>query len=153
MIVAKPVIEKQFWILKEDDRKIGNIQAVDSGYQITINNKIANYKTIPMLVRKEHIEFEKASKPAKQPTNVVHGYTVTGRVFNPLWDVKHKLPLFTKEEKSKSWFAAGWYKVKQHRNWKVVQNPKLITLQRYPYQGPFHTKEEASARTLSIENR
>ena len=148
MITAKPVIDEQFWILKEDDRKIGNIQAIDSGYQITINNKIANYKTIPMLVRQEHIEFESLSKPAKQPTNLVHGYSVAGRMFNPLWDVKHKLPLYTKEEKSKSWYAAGWYKVKQHRNWKVVQNPKLITLQRYSYHGPFHNKEEANDKSI-----
>lgn len=149
MITAKPVIDKQFWILKEDDRKVGNIQAVDSGYQLTINNKIVNYKTIPMLVRREQIEFEKPTKPAKVPTNLVHGYSVAGKIFNPLWDVKHKLPLYTKEEKSKSWFAAGWYRVKQHRNWKVVQNPKLITLQRYAYQGPFHSKEEANGQSVS----
>ena len=149
MITAKPVIDEQFWILKEDDRKIGNIQAIDSGYQITINNKIANYKTIPMLVRQEQIEFEEATKPTKQPTNLVHGYSVSGRMFNPLWDVKHKLPLYTKEEKSKSWYAAGWYKVKQHRNWKVIQNPKLISLQRYPYLGPFHNKEEANDKSIS----
>lgn len=149
MIVAKPVIDKQFWILKQDDRKVGNIQAVNNGFQLTINDKIINYKTIPMLCRREQIELEKPAKAAKPVTNIVHGFTVTGRVFNPLWDVKHKLPLFTKEEKSKSWFAAGWYKVKQHRHWKVVQNPKLITLQRYPYHGPFHNKEEANDKSVS----
>ena len=142
------MIDEQFWILKQDDRKIGNIQAIDSGYQITINNKIANYKTIPMLVRQEQIKFEPSSKPGKQPTNLVHGYSVAGKMFNPLWDVKHKLPLYTKEEKSKSWYAAGWYRVKQHRNWKVVQNPKLITLERYPYHGPFHNKEEANDKSI-----
>jgi len=51
--------------------------------------------------------------------------------------------LFTRDTKSKSWYAAGWYMVKQHRAWKAVQNPKLITLQRYQYQGPFHTQQQA----------
>jgi hypothetical protein len=60
-----------------------------------------------------------------------------------MWDVKHRLPLFTKENKSKSWYAAGWYAVKQHRSWKLIRNPKLIVLERYQYQGPFHTQEEA----------
>jgi len=69
-------------------------------------------------------------------------------VFNVLWEVKHKLPLFTKEDNSKSWFAAGWYLVKQHRSWKTIQNPKLITLQRYAYQGPFHSKEEANDKSV-----
>ena len=51
MILAKPVIDKQYWILNEGDQKVGNIQAVDDGFQVTIKNKIANYKTIPMVSR------------------------------------------------------------------------------------------------------
>lgn len=149
MILAKPVIDKQYWILKQDDRKVGNIQAVEDGYQITIENKIASYKTIPMLCRRENIEIEKIQKSKPEPTNMVYGFEVSGKIYNPLWDVKHKLPLFTRDNKSKSWFAAGWYTVKQHRTWKAVQNPKLITLQRYAYHGPFKTKEEANDKSLS----
>jgi len=55
-----------------------------------------------------------------------------------------RVPLFTKQAKSKSWFAAGWYAVRQHRSWRVVRNPKLIVLQRYQYNGPFHNKEQAN---------
>jgi hypothetical protein len=66
-----------------------------------------------------------------------------------MWDVKHRLPLFTKENKSKSWYAAGWYAVKQHRAWRLLRNPKLIVLERYQYQGPFHTQESARDKSLS----
>jgi len=66
-----------------------------------------------------------------------------------MWDIKRKLPLFTKQTKSKSWFAAGWYQLKQHRAWKVVHNPKLILLERYPYRGPFISKEQASDQSIS----
>jgi hypothetical protein len=144
MIVAKPVIDKQFWILKKDDQKVGNIQATGTGYQITIDNKVASYKTIPMLCRREHIEIEKPVETKAVPKNIVHGFEVSGKVYNPLWNVQLKLPLFTRDTKSKSWFAAGWYRVKQHRKWKIIENPKLITLERYAYQGPFKTKEEAT---------
>jgi hypothetical protein len=105
---------------------------------------VAGYKTIRMASREANIEFTKLSS-AKPAANQVHGFEVTGRVYNPVWDVKHRLPLFTRDTKSKSWYAAGWYMVKQHRAWKAVQHPKLITLQRYAYRGPFHSKEEASA--------
>jgi hypothetical protein len=91
-----------------------------------------------------NIQFEPAETATPQPANRVYGHEVMGEVFNPLWDVKHRLPLFTREQKSKSWFAAGWYRVKQHRKWRVVQHPKLIVLERYAYQGPFQTKEQAS---------
>lgn len=149
MILAKPVVDNQYWILKKDNQKVGNIQAVDDGYQITIQNKTGTYKTIPMISRWENIEFVPAEKTTKPANNEVHGYNTGCRVYNPIWDVKHKLPLFTKDDKSKSWFAAGWYLVKQHRNWKAVQNPKLISLERYAYKGPFYTKEEANDKSVS----
>jgi hypothetical protein len=144
-LIAKPVIDKQYWILKKDDRKVGQVEASDDGYTVKIEDRVARFKTIKMAGRDVGIEFEKAEKAKSAPTNLVHGYEVSGRVYNPLWNVQLKLPLFTRDTKSKSWFAAGWYRVKQHRTWKAVQNPKLITLERYAYQGPFHTKEEANA--------
>ena len=143
-LTAKPVIDKHYWILKKDNQKIGNIQASADGYQITIDNKTANYKTIPMLRRKENVEFEPVEKLAKPQTNQVHGYDTGCRAHNGMWNVQLKLPLFTKTAKSKSWFAAGWYVVKQHRTWRLHHNPKLILLERYPYQGPFHNKEQAN---------
>jgi hypothetical protein len=149
MILAKPVVDKQYWILKQDDQKVGNIQAVDDGYQITIRNKTVSYKTIPMLRTRENVEFEPAVKSAKESNSSVHGYDAGCRVYNPIWNVKHRLPLFTKDTKSKSWFAAGWYMIKQHRTWRAVQNPKLIVLERYKYQGPFHSKEEANDQSIS----
>ena len=149
MILAKPVVANQYWILKKDDRKIGQVEAVADGFDVKILDRVARYKTIKMAGRAANIEFEKPEKIKPEPRNLVHGYEVAGRVYNPLWNVQLKLPLFTKDAKSKSWYAAGWYRVKQHRNWKVVQHPKLITLQRYQYQGPFHTKEQANDQSVS----
>ena len=34
--------------------------------------------------------------------------------------------------------------VDEPNNWKIVQDPKLILLQRYVYQGPYYSREEAS---------
>jgi hypothetical protein len=143
MIIAKPVIPDRFWILKQDDHKVGQIEADDSGVVVKIQNRVAGYKTIKMASREANIEFTRLPT-ASTSINSVHGYEVAGQVYNPVWDVKHRLPLFTRDTKSKSWYAAGWYLVRQHRNWKAVQHPKLITLQRYPYQGPYHTKEQAN---------
>jgi hypothetical protein len=98
-----------------------------------------------MVEQRVHVKFESGAKIVKSrpETNLVHGYPVAGRVHNPMWDVPKKLPVYTKTNKSKSWFAAGWYRVKKGRNWTVIQGPKLILLQRYPYSGPFYTKETA----------
>jgi len=143
-IIAKPIIDKQFWILQDGNQKVGNIEACAGGYQVKINNQIAQFKTIRMAAQRVNIQFESITQPKqKNPTGQVHGYPATGRIYNPMWDVKMKLPIYTKTAKSKSWFAAGWYRVKKGRNWTVTQDPKLIVLQRYNYQGPFYSEEEA----------
>jgi hypothetical protein len=145
-LIAKPVIDKQFWILQQDNRKVGNIEACDGGYQVKINNQIAQFKTIKLAAKTANIEFVPAVKKTAPKISVghVHGYPVAGRIYNPMWDVPQQLPVYTKTNKSKSWFAAGWYNVKKGRHWRTVQSPKLIVLQRYPYQGPFYTEQEAN---------
>jgi hypothetical protein len=149
-IIALPIIDKQYWILKENDRKIGNVEACDGGYQVKINNQVAQFKTIKMAAQRINIQFEKISKSvAPTSENLVYGYTVQGRCCNPMWDVKMKLPVYAKSSKSKSWFAAGWYRIKRGRNWTVCQSPKLIVLQRYTFQGPFHSKEAADEHASS----
>lgn len=143
-LVAKPVIDRKYWILQDNDRKVGNVEACDGGFQVKINNQTAQFKTIKLVEQRVHVHFEPPLKTKAKPvTNLVHGYPVAGRVHNPMWDVQKKLPIYTKTNKSKSWFAAGWYKVKKGRNWSTIQGPKLILLQRYPYSGPFYSKEEA----------
>jgi hypothetical protein len=148
-LVAKPVIDKQFWILQEDNNKVGNIEACAGGYQVKINNQIvAQYKTIKLVERNINVTFEPAIKIEKKKLipNSVHGFPTAGRVHNPMWDVPQKLPVYTKSKKSRSWYAAGWYTVRKGRHWVAMLNPKLIVLQRYPYKGPFHTQEEADPK-------
>jgi len=110
---------------------------------------VAQFKTIRMAARTVNIEFEPAVKKIKPANKIdhVHGYPVSGRIHNPMWDVSQRLPVYTKTKKSKSWFAAGWYNVRRGRNWRTMLAPKLIVLQRYPYQGPFYSEHEANDHT------
>jgi hypothetical protein len=142
-LIALPVVDKQYWILKENDRKVGNVEACAGGYQVKIHDQVAQYKTIRMVEQRVNIYFETINKSIRQKENLVYGYSVPGRMYNPMWDIPQKLPIYTKTAKSKSWFAAGWYCVKKGRAWQAIQGPKLIMLQRYPYRGPYQTKEEA----------
>lgn len=146
-IIAKPVVDKQFWILQKDNEKVGNIEACAGGFQVTINNQVEQYRSIRMAAQRANIMFETGFALSKPNTQLVHGFPASGRVCNPVWDIPNQLPLYTKSNKSKSWFAAGWYLVKKGRRWKIVQDPKLILLERYSYHGPFYTKESASEYT------
>ena len=144
MIIAKPVIDKKFWILQKNNEKVGNVEATDTGYQVRINNQVEQYKTIKMVEQRVNVQFESFKRvKAKPVTNIVYKYEAKGKAYNPTWDAQHKLPLYTKTRASKSYHAAGWYWLKQFSEWEVVQDPKFILLQRYPYKGPFHNQQEA----------
>ena len=144
MIIAKPVIPNQFWILKDGDHKIGNIEAGADGFSVKIGNNTQHYKDINIIKQKIQIAFEPVVKNKKvSDSNASYGFPTTSKSYNAIYDVKHQVPLWTREPKSKSWYAAGWYRVRQGRSWTVELCPKLITLQRYPYQGPFYTEEQA----------
>lgn len=143
MIEAKPVVANRYWILKKNGRKIGQVEADSDGYVVKIQDRVNRYKTIPMVRRKAEIEFVPPEKATPRQPTMVHGYDAQCRAYNAMWSVRHRLPLFTKTTKSKSWFAAGWYVIQQNRTWRTEHNPKLIVLERYSFQGPFHTEEQA----------
>jgi len=149
MIVAKPVVPNQFWILKDGENKVGNIEAGPNGFAVKIGNQIQSYKTISTIKQKVAISFEPTVKNIEDNSiNTAHGFPTDGHPYNSIFDVKHQVPLWTHEPRSKSWYAAGWYQVKQGRSWTTEFCPKLITLQRYPYRGPFHTEEQANEQRV-----
>lgn len=145
-LIAKPVIDKQFWILRENDRKVGNIEACAGGFQVTLNNKVAQFKTIRMAAERVNIQFENMPRSTKIKSAGEHayGYPVSGHVYNLMWNVNLHLPIYTKTSKSKSWYAAGWYRVLKGRHWQTLLSPKLIMLERYAYQGPYYSQKEAN---------
>ena len=131
MIVAKPVVPNQFWILKDGENKIGNIEAADDGFSVKIGDHTQRYKNINVIKQKIAIAFEPVVKrPATVSANSAHGFPTIGRAFNAVYDVKHQVPLWTRESKSKSWYAAGWFQIKQGRSWTTEFCPKWSILYR-----------------------
>ena len=144
MIRAKAVIPDQYWILREQDRKIGNIEAKGEGYVVSIGGQRTHFTNLDTLIKRVPVLFDvQLASPSDENHYEVHGYPTDGPAYNPVFDVQHQLPLWTDNPRSRSWRAAGWYRVKQHRHWCILQCPKLIVLQRYQYQGPFYSLEEA----------
>ena len=74
--------------------------------------------------------------------NEVHGYSTSVEPRNAMFDIRRKLPLFTKSSDSKSLYCAGYYVIKFDKGRVKSFCPKLITLQRYEYKGPFKTEFE-----------
>lgn len=152
MITAKTIVDRNYWILTKDDSKIGAITAGADGYTVNIRGRRHQFRTIRKL--KDSLKIDLPTSPTSPASShkddhSVHSYDTDCRAHNGMWHVKLKIPVFTKSTKSRSWYAAGWYAVQQARSWKIVRNPKLILLERYKFQGPFYTREEAHDKSIS----
>lgn len=151
-LLAKSIVKNKCWIVEQDGTKIGTIMTNPDGVVYQHNQKREQFTSLKLLSDKYNIVVEKA--PVKKPKSQAHevyGYPCEHKPQNVLWDVKHKLPIFTKGSKSKSFFCAGYYIVKFNNGWVKSYCPKLITLNRYPYAGPYDTLEEMQER-LRIAN-
>jgi len=138
MIKARPVSNK-FWILKEGNVKIGEVNTTQNGYSLKIKGKQTVFQTLENLKIKTGIDFVNNEIPEPKKENLVYGYPVSGEIYNPMWNIKTQLPLYNKKEDSKSWFAAGYYLVNIKNKWKTILSPKLIILERNNFKGPYKT--------------
>ena len=95
---------------------------------------------------------EDVPKTITTSEKIVHGYPTSVTPHNTMYDVQRKLPLFTKSLKSNSLYCAGYYIIKFDKGWVKSFCPKLVTVERYGYKGPFKTDVEMRSE-LSIANR
>jgi hypothetical protein len=137
MIIAKTVVPKRYWILKDQQGKIGNIESHDHGYNVRVKDSTTTFKTLDMVRERMGVEFDEAQTASAVPQQQIYGYPTNCMPHNAMWDLKRRLPLYTSSARSKSWLAAGHYKIKYNKNWRNTFCPKVILLDRYEFQGPF----------------
>lgn len=143
-MIAKPIVKNKMWIVELYGNKVGNIMAVEEGGFVYVHdNQREQFPSIKMISAKYNIEFVKAEKPKKVKQDVydVYGFPTNTQPQNEVLDVQRYLPIYTKGSKSKSFFCAGYYIIKFSSTWVRAYCPKLITLNRYDYEGPFKTQE------------
>jgi hypothetical protein len=143
-IIAKPVVKNKFWIVEAAGEKIATIQAIDEGgFAYVHEDRRELFPSIKLLSKQYNIVFVKAEKLKREKQDVydVYGFPTNSAPNNEVLDVQRYLPIYTKGAKSKSFFCAGYYIIKFSSTWVRAYCPKLITLNRYEYQGPFKTQE------------
>lgn len=146
MIKATPVITDEFWILKDQDKKVGELVAeADGTYSLRINGRLQPLgDSLEKFKKDGELEFDEidARVVPTHSSSSVYGFPADGAVHNPVYDVKRRIAMFTKSSDSRSWHAAGYFKIKQHRDWELFFCPKLILLNRYEYFGPVKDPED-----------
>ncbi len=144
-IITKTLIPNKEWIVESDNQKLGSILKKKKGYDFLKKGQKFEFKNLNEIKRELGISF--FDQPEKEKTisndqNVIYDFPCSSKPFNSMYNLRKKLPLYSKSNKSKSQYCAGYYLVKFRKGWVKGFCPKLITIERYPYYGPFKTEEE-----------
>ena len=143
-VKAKPILDGKFWILEDQGSRVGTLRIDENDkYVISNSNGISSFtrSSLTKTFGKDFFETKAVISSANEATEI-NGYSTTSTPYNTMYDVKRNLPLFTKSEKSKSLYCAGYYIIKFDKGWVKSHCPKLITLERYEYNGPFKSELE-----------
>ena len=150
-LLAKAIVKNKCWVVEDNGNKIGTILANQTGVVYTHDDEREQFSSLKRLSDRHNIVVEKTTKKKPTESHDIYGYPCDHQAKNILWDVRKKLPVFTKGKKSKSFFCAGYYILKFNNGWVKSYCPKLITLNRYAYAGPYSSVEEMQ-ENLRIAN-
>lgn len=154
VIHAKAIIDNKFWIVEKDGEKFATLRKDEENRFVMSNEAgIRIFESLESLTSQYGKNFFVAKiirEADNAEPNEVHGYPSSATPHNAMYDIRKKLPLFTKSEDSKSLYCAGYYIIRFDKGWVKSFCPKLITLQRYEYQGPFKTELEMKQRLSSV---
>jgi len=145
-VKAKEVLDGKFWIIEDEGVRVGTLSVAEDKFMFSGSDGTRFYDNEKQL--KKHFGKDMLwSKLNITETDVkdnleIHGFSTSTKPFNSMYDVKRKLPLFTKSEKSKSLYCAGYYIIHFDKGWVKSFCPKLITVERYETRGPFKTEIE-----------
>jgi hypothetical protein len=149
-LIAKPIIKGEYWVVTDGDKKVGNVIANGTGFDVKLNGNQAHFKDTNDVKKKTRIQFQTIKTNNTKPNLPFNNYPTTSKVYNSILDVKRKLHLYTKSQKSKCYHAAGYFVINQTGENEIVFCPKYIFIQRYPYLGPFKTQDEAKNMINSL---
>jgi hypothetical protein len=149
-LISKTIIPNREWIIKNDREKIGSISKTRKGFVFLRQGKKYNFKSLEQL--DVDLSSETQSSTIDESSSFsIYDYPCNSRPFASVFNLKKKLPLFAKNNKTKSFYCAGFYVIKFRNKWIKSFCPKLITLERYPFYGPFKDQEQAKILLDNIE--
>ena len=143
---AKPIVDGKFWIVEENGSKVGTLHKKENNkFMLSAQGGEVYFSRKDELTKafgKDFFQVSSKTKISHEEIRDVYGYPTSCRPYNPVFNIQKKLPLFTKSNASKSLYCAGYYTIKFDKGWVKSFCPKLITIERYPYKGPFKSELE-----------
>ena len=143
--------EGESWLVLNDGVKVAAVHKSEDGYILARNGHVQNLGSARNVRKQLGVKDWDPGQPVEKTT--IHadldGFSVDSeQYFNAAIEVQRRLPVYTTEPNSKCYFAAGWYRIRIKGRDRVQFCPKLLTLNRNQFWGPFHTESEAESLNL-----
>lgn len=161
-VKTKPLIDGKFWLIEAEGEKLGTLTKEKKGYSFMRQGHkvdiadLAVFQTLfGITITEDQLKKNKPQKEQKEKAQEgwhIYDFACSSKPYNPLYDVRQKLPIYSKSDKSKSQYCAGYYVIRFRKGWVKSFCPKLITLERYDHRGPFKTELEMRS-VLNTMNR
>ncbi len=155
-IEAKAILKNKYWIIEDGDTRLGTLSFDNEKYIFTNKNEICFFDNEKDLKNKFGGSFHWKENDTviieKLESFDVGGYPTGVKPYKCIYDLKKKISLFSKSDKSESLYCAGYFILKFPKGWTKAFCPKLTTIEQYDYKGPFKTMVEMK-QVLSTANK
>lgn len=150
-MIAKPIVKNKYWIVESDGSKVATIQAIDEGGFVYVHGQQREkFPSIKVLGNRYNIAFESVKPTKAVDDHTCYGYPCDSKPYNQMWDVQKRLPVYSKSNKSKSFYCAGYYVVKYNNAWVPEYCPKAITTNRYKFYGPYASEAQQRSKLAEL---
>ncbi len=143
-IKTKQLLRDRFWIIEHNGSRIGTIQRHDQNQFIVTgtDSSVTNCTLEEIEDKFDLFDTTDVVEHKQDLVKEVYGYPTKHAPYNAVFDVHHKLPLYSKSPNSDNMYAAGYYCVKFPKGWVKGFCPKLSTIAENDFEGPFKTVME-----------
>jgi len=139
MYTAQEVISDKFWIVLNNNNKIGTVRFINDGKYEFFDQRSETKTLLENFDELFKVQDARRDHNLLNEDTNVNGYP-TG--FNKPIPADHpSIPAFKKTANANTLFAAGYYII-QFKRWLPSFAPKVATLEKYPYRGPYMTEWE-----------
>ena len=152
------IVKDKFWIVEDAGIKLGLIRKTGSSdfeviMQDAVDIETLNLDALTLKFGSKILESKQVKKNISveygKDIDEVESYPSKHKAFNKALDTNN-IPIYTKTEKSKVIYAAGYYGLHFTGVWRNAYCVKRDTLDTYEYIGPFKTKTQLEAEIARI---
>lgn len=145
----KPILLDKFWlILSDTNEKIGALSFKDATFSVIANGSVAKVGSKEELLEAFGIDLFQnvvATEDKSESITYISGYpafVANAVAVEPKEAELKDIPVFVKSKESTVMFAAGYYCIKFPKLTMPATTPKVQTLVKYGFLGPYKTQQE-----------